>query len=78
MSRVLKHIRLSILRFVLTSSTVEWRIPFGEAGILDFFIGVLSANNIRHNLLLNTLRLIGNTCADRGMLEGNPSNVYTS
>lgn len=47
-------------------------MPFGEIGILDFFIGVVSANNIQHDLLLHSLRLIGNSCADTGMAECDP------
>ena len=47
-------------------------MPFGETGLLDFFIGVVSANNVQHDLLLHSLRLIGNSCADTGMAECDP------
>ena len=55
-----------------------WRIPYGQAGVLNFFLGVVSANNIEHDLMLHTLRLIGNTCADTGTLERTSSKAYTS
>ncbi|KAH8430337.1 putative GTP binding protein [Aspergillus melleus] len=42
-----------------------WRLPFGQAGILDFFLGcVASKENADVVLLLHSLRLIGNCCAD--------------
>lgn len=50
------------------SCIAGWRIPFGEAGILDFFLGILAMDGVEHNLKLHTLRLIGNACADTGML----------
>ena len=43
-----------------------WRVPFGEAGILDFFLRVVAADNVAYDLRLHSLRLIGNTCADIG------------
>ncbi|KAI9881301.1 MAG: hypothetical protein M1830_005588 [Pleopsidium flavum] len=42
----------------------EWRIPFGEAGVLDFFLGIVAMDGVEHKLMLHTLRLIGNSCAD--------------
>ncbi|PLB50539.1 GTP-binding protein [Aspergillus steynii IBT 23096] len=42
-----------------------WRLPFGQTGILDFFLErVASKENAESALLLHSLRLIGNCCAD--------------
>ncbi|KAK1141414.1 hypothetical protein N8T08_009086 [Aspergillus melleus] len=42
-----------------------WRLPFGQAGILEVFLGcVASKANADVVLLLHSLRLIGNCCAD--------------
>jgi hypothetical protein len=42
----------------------EWRLPYGESGILDFFLAVIGAPSVSHDLLLHSLRLVGNSCAD--------------
>lgn len=47
---------------------VSWRIPIGDSGLLDFFLGVLSVDGLRQALKIHVLRLIGNSCADTGML----------
>ncbi|KAI9804849.1 MAG: hypothetical protein M1825_001218 [Sarcosagium campestre] len=41
-----------------------WRIPFGEAGIVDFFLSVTATDGIGDDLFLQSLRLIGNSCAE--------------
>ncbi|PYH97480.1 ubiquinone biosynthesis protein [Aspergillus ellipticus CBS 707.79] len=42
-----------------------WRIPYGQAGILDFFLQLIaSKETIDSGLLLHAFRLIGNSCAD--------------
>ncbi|KAI9820212.1 MAG: hypothetical protein M1827_005834 [Pycnora praestabilis] len=46
------------------SREVEWRRPFGEAGVLEFFLGVVATESVAQDVLLHSLRLIGNTCAD--------------
>lgn len=46
----------------------NWRIPFGEAGILDIFLSIIATENISDDLCLHTLRFIGNACADRGSI----------
>ncbi|KAH0537223.1 hypothetical protein FGG08_005965 [Glutinoglossum americanum] len=42
----------------------EWRIPYGEAGVLDFFLRVVATEGVEHNLMYHSLRLVGNSCAD--------------
>jgi hypothetical protein len=43
---------------------VAWRIPFGDSGILDFFLQALAVDGLRPGLYLHSLRLVGNSCAD--------------
>lgn len=45
---------------------VRWRRPFGESGVLDFYLGVLAISATEHSLMLQALRLVGNSCADTG------------
>ncbi|KAJ5180737.1 hypothetical protein N7492_003947 [Penicillium capsulatum] len=43
----------------------SWRTLFGQSGILKFFLDVISANfEVEVGLLLHSLRLVGNSCAD--------------
>ncbi|KAJ6015720.1 hypothetical protein N7540_010311 [Penicillium herquei] len=43
----------------------SWRVPIGESGILEFFLNVISSKQeIEPSLLLHSLRLVGNSCAD--------------
>ncbi|KAK0388111.1 hypothetical protein NLU13_4355 [Sarocladium strictum] len=46
------------------SRDVAWRLPFGDSKILDFFLGALTVEGLRHQLQIHALRLIGNSCAD--------------
>ncbi|KAL2759960.1 hypothetical protein ACRALDRAFT_1054121 [Sodiomyces alcalophilus JCM 7366] len=46
------------------SRNVSWRLPLGDAGVLNFFLDILSLNPIRHPLKLHALRVVGNACAD--------------
>lgn len=41
-----------------------WRLPIGESGLLDFFLGILPTPDLRPRLRTHALRLIGNSCAD--------------
>ncbi|RYP92857.1 hypothetical protein DL770_001028 [Monosporascus sp. CRB-9-2] len=41
-----------------------WRIPLGESQLLDFFIGIVGTEGLRKPLIVHTLRIIGNSCAD--------------
>lgn len=45
----------------------QWRIPFCESGILDFFLEVIATDDVDLDLSSQTLRLIGNACADTGL-----------
>ncbi|KAH8179123.1 Armadillo [Sarocladium implicatum] len=46
------------------SRDIAWRLPFGDSKILDFFLGALTVEGLRHQLQIHALRLIGNSCAD--------------
>lgn len=51
----------------LTGSLASWRLPYGQSGILDFFLRLIASSEITDNeLLLHSLRLSGNSCADTG------------
>ncbi|KAI4598291.1 hypothetical protein KJ359_003175 [Pestalotiopsis sp. 9143b] len=41
-----------------------WRLPLGQSGILDFFLGLIGKDGIRQTVTLHALRVIGNSCAD--------------
>lgn len=43
---------------------MAWRLPFGDSKVLDFFLGALTVEGLRHQLQIHSLRLIGNSCAD--------------
>lgn len=45
----------------------SWRSPYGQTGILEFFLRVVATEDIDHDIMLHSLRLVGNTCADTGM-----------
>ncbi|KAJ5108795.1 hypothetical protein N7456_005470 [Penicillium angulare] len=59
----------------------SWRGPFGKGGILSFFLGVLSSKqDIDSDILLHSLRLVGNSCADTDenrkiVVDGNYTRV---
>ncbi|KAF7712443.1 Uncharacterized protein PECH_003238 [Penicillium ucsense] len=43
----------------------SWRVPIGQSGILKFFLDLVSSTlKVDIKLLLHSLRLIGNSCAD--------------
>ncbi|PYI31412.1 ubiquinone biosynthesis protein [Aspergillus indologenus CBS 114.80] len=47
------------------SRNAPWRILYGQAGILDFFLRLVASKEaIEDELLLHSLRLVGNSCAD--------------
>lgn len=52
----------------------EWRSPFAEAGILDFFLELIASQNTNLKLRSQALRFIGNTCADTGATTFGPGN----
>ncbi|KAK2798125.1 hypothetical protein FQN50_008936 [Emmonsiellopsis sp. PD_5] len=41
-----------------------WRVPYGQCGILEFFLQVIATDDVDDDVLLHSLRLIGNSCAD--------------
>ncbi|KAL1845730.1 hypothetical protein Plec18170_009619 [Paecilomyces lecythidis] len=55
----------------------SWRAPFGESGLLDFFLRIIaSTEEVDDDVLLHSLRFAGNSCADtdenrRIVVDGN-------
>lgn len=44
---------------------MAWRIPYGESGILEFFLDIIaSTEKQKHGVKVHALRIIGNSCAD--------------
>lgn len=43
---------------------MAWRLPYGDSGILEFFLSILADGDIGQTLHIHALRLIGNSCAD--------------
>lgn len=43
---------------------MAWRLPYGDSGILDFFLKAIASEAPRQKLQIHSLRLIGNSCAD--------------
>lgn len=39
-------------------------MPYGDSGILSFFLQQLSREDITKKLKIHSLRIVGNTCAD--------------
>ncbi|EAU37711.1 conserved hypothetical protein [Aspergillus terreus NIH2624] len=47
------------------SRNPSWRLPYGQTGILNFFLQLLSSNaDVDTGVRLHSLRLVGNSCAD--------------
>ncbi|EXF80771.1 GTP binding protein [Colletotrichum fioriniae PJ7] len=46
------------------SRDASWRLPLGDSGIVNFFLSVISTENLRPALKKHSLRLLGNSCAD--------------
>ncbi|GFF24317.1 isoform 3 of Rap1 GTPase-GDP dissociation stimulator 1 [Aspergillus udagawae] len=47
------------------SRNASWRLPYGRAGILNFFLQIIASREFDDNdVLLHALRLVGNSCAD--------------
>lgn len=40
------------------------RVPLGESGLLEFFCAVVSTQGLRSTLIVQCLRIIGNSSAD--------------
>ena len=48
-----------------------WRLPFGNAGILDVAVKILASPDIEEELVRQSLRIVGNTCIDTGLVMSN-------
>ena len=46
---------------------VSWRIPLGDAGLLDYVLDLITTDATSEDLRIQALRLLGNSCADTGM-----------
>ncbi|CCT69896.1 uncharacterized protein FFB20_11803 [Fusarium fujikuroi] len=47
------------------SRDVAWRLPYGDSGILEFFLDILAADEEQpHGVKVQALRVTGNSCAD--------------
>lgn len=62
---------VSLVKF--SAQHIDWqglesrRLPYGQAGILNFFLRLIASSEVTdNNLLLHSLRLTGNSCADTG------------
>ncbi|KAI9752521.1 MAG: hypothetical protein M4579_005597 [Chaenotheca gracillima] len=42
----------------------DWREPYGESGVLDFFLTLIKSQGTTSSSILQSLRLLGNSCAD--------------
>lgn len=45
-----------------------WRPSFGQSGLLDFFLHAQTINDGENGILIQSLRIIGNACADTGLI----------
>ncbi|KAI0601227.1 armadillo-type protein [Biscogniauxia sp. FL1348] len=43
----------------------QWRAPLGASGLLAFFCRLINTDGLPSQLAIHTLRVIGNSCADR-------------
>lgn len=44
----------------------RWRIPIGDSGILGFFQSLIARTTTEPTLALNSLKIVGNSCAEKG------------
>ena len=54
-------------RILTNRKSEEWRSPFGESSILEFFLELIASEDVNLQLRSQALRFIGNTCADTGL-----------
>ncbi|RFU80594.1 armadillo-type fold domain-containing [Trichoderma arundinaceum] len=59
-----EEIELMVEKLGDGSRDVAWRVPFGDSGILEFFLRVLARDGLKQGLQIHILRLVGNSCAD--------------
>ena len=56
-----------LISLIVNTFTALWRLPYGQSGVLTFFLQLIaSKEDVDTGLLLHALRLIGNSCADTG------------
>ena len=58
---------LNSLAKITDVQTAAWREPYGQTGILDFFLHIIATEDLHDDVLLHSLRLVGNSCADTSM-----------
>ncbi|KAF9775120.1 hypothetical protein IL306_006816 [Fusarium sp. DS 682] len=47
------------------SRDVAWRLPYGDSGVLEFFLDILASDEEQpHGVKVQALRVAGNSCAD--------------
>ncbi|XMA10118.1 hypothetical protein WAI453_002909 [Rhynchosporium graminicola] len=59
-----EHLDLAADKLADASREARWRLPIGDSGTLEFFLEILPFCDNRRDLRLQSLRLIGNACAD--------------
>ncbi|GMF79173.1 unnamed protein product [Aspergillus oryzae] len=65
-NRKCKH-NINATSLIADISIALWRLPYGQSGVLTFFLQLIaSKEDVGTGLLLHALRLIGNSCADTG------------
>lgn len=64
-AEIVSQFQPSIHPAIIDSRSASWRVPFGQSGVLMFFLDVLSSKDeVESSLLLHSLRVVGNSCAD--------------
>ena len=54
----------------------KWRLPYGSCGILDFYLRIVATPDVDKDVMLHSLRLVGNSCADIGTIFRVPNDGY--
>ena len=47
----------------------SWRLPFGQSGLLELFLRLQASTAVEEDVLIPSLKFIGNTCADTGLYD---------
>ena len=45
----------------------SWRLPFRQSGLLELFLRLQASTAVEEDVLIPSLKFIGNTCADTGL-----------
>jgi hypothetical protein len=68
-AEIVSQFRGYIGLLIYSYDLASWRAPFGQSGVLKFFLDVISLKDeVDSSLLLHSLRVIGNSCADTGIV----------